>query len=268
MSMTTEEIAQRVQCGDISLMPDLWDSMRGLICKVANAFYLSRREQCLASGVTVDDLTQEGYLALVDAVSAYDKTRGYKLSAFLTFPLLNRFNSITGSRGNKNPLNFCASLDAPIGDEDGSVLSDVLPDERSSEDYETIENDMAAADLRKALEECLATLESKERAVLELRFFEGKTRSKTAEQSALSVAEVRRFEQSGLLNLRKPKNRNRILSAMESDLVESIGYRRSGYQSFRRTWSSSVELAVLKLECLHTNRTPKKRARTRARANG
>ena len=127
--MTNEELAICIQNGESGLTSQLWDGMRGLVCLLSNRFYVQQRERCDAAGVTVDDLTQEGFLALLDAVKAYNPDDGYKLSAFLRFPLLNRFKAATGGRENhrKDPLNNFTSLDAPISDDGDGILADTVP---------------------------------------------------------------------------------------------------------------------------------------------
>jgi len=61
--MTNEEMALQVQKGDRHLIPQLWEGMRNLICQLANRFYIQQRERCEATGVTTDDLIQEGLRA-------------------------------------------------------------------------------------------------------------------------------------------------------------------------------------------------------------
>ena len=76
---------------------------------------------------------QTAFFAMLDAVHAYDPASGYKLTAFLKYPLQNRFNVLLGLRtvkAKKDPLNGCVSLDEPIGGESGDITrADVLPDD-------------------------------------------------------------------------------------------------------------------------------------------
>ncbi len=73
--MTNEQLAARIKAGiDTSEnMLQLWQQMKGFIHKIAMHY------QGIAD---VDDLDQEGYLALYDAVDGYDAESGYK---FITY---------------------------------------------------------------------------------------------------------------------------------------------------------------------------------------
>ena len=87
------------------------------------------------------------------------------------------------------------SLDAPAGDgEDGAMLADRLGDDDPA--LETIE-------YRESLKPLLASLPSRERRILALRFFHGMTQSQIAEEVGISQMHVSRLLAKSLATLRE-----------------------------------------------------------------
>ena len=129
MSMTNEELAAEVQAGRAGC-GELWEQVRRFIGQQALRWFTLYGDMCRRAGVELDDLLQCGFLALQDAVQAFDPARGYSLLTYLTRPLSNRFREACGIRTSKrDPLNDCDSLDRPVGEEEGSAsLGDFLPD--------------------------------------------------------------------------------------------------------------------------------------------
>ena len=78
---------------------------------------------------------QTGFFAMLDAVRAYNPERGYKLTAFMHYPMQRRFNALLwkGTTGRRRDLfNGCDSLDEPLCGEDiiftrAGALSDEKP---------------------------------------------------------------------------------------------------------------------------------------------
>lgn len=68
-------------------------------------------------------------------------------------------------------LRFTLSLDAPVGDEDSGVLSDLVEDEESQDGFEAIERDSLKAQLKREI----PCLPERQRTILGLYYFEGLT---------------------------------------------------------------------------------------------
>lgn len=134
--MTNEELAERIYAGDTGLYSVLWDNLKRYIYRLCNAYYNRRRERLTACDVTREDLEQEAYFTLYDAVEAYHTTdKRYKVITCLKYPLLNCFNGLAGYRVHracKEPLNGYRSLYEPIDGEDGALLVEMIPDEAAS----------------------------------------------------------------------------------------------------------------------------------------
>lgn len=86
------------------------------------------------------------------------------------------------------------SLDLPIGDSGGAVLSDVVPCDDPG---------FAAAEARALVDSLLAHLSDRDRAAIQMRFVEELTQSEIAEQLALTQPQVCRLIQRILGDLRE-----------------------------------------------------------------
>ena len=244
--MTNEEIAIRIQQGEVDLLPELWEQMHGLICWHVNRFCAQYSERCISSGVTSDDLIQTGYFALLDAVKAYNLDGEYKFTAYLNYPIKNRFKAAVGKRCNAkiNPLDCCTSLDAPTVD--GCTVMDTVPDIRT--DIEDCERSVYIEQLHDALEEGMDNLPEDLHEVVRRRFYAGETTKAIGEDMSVPAERVRQMESNGLRKLRNPRIRNRLAPFMYAEITEQEAYRNSGYTSFRHSQMSSVERALERIE--------------------
>ena len=88
------------------------------------------------------------------------------------------------------------SLFEPVYHDGGDAISvmDQVKDEKST-DLSWLEN--------LSLSEALKRLSEREKVILNLRFFEGKTQMEVAEEIGISQAQVSRLEKSALKNMRK-----------------------------------------------------------------
>jgi RNA polymerase primary sigma factor len=107
-----------------------------------------------------------------------------------------------------------AQLDAPIGEDNGSHLIDMIEDEAPHPD-EMVEQNLLAKDIERAL----ATLSPREQHVLRKRFGIGETTDSTLEEIAQEVEltreRIRQIEAHALERLRK-RNRAKLLEGYRS----------------------------------------------------
>lgn len=77
--MDTEQLAVLVKEGKGQGVPELWERVKLLLYKMANRFYRRYGADFFARrGVTISDLEQECFLAMLEAVRAFAPERGYK----------------------------------------------------------------------------------------------------------------------------------------------------------------------------------------------
>lgn len=162
--MTTNEIAAEVQAGRMGFLP-LWEAVHRFACDRAYAWMVFTSP----SGVTVEDLDQCAFLALIETVESWDTGRG----AFLTLyglKLQNAFSEAAGlrtQRDRKDPLRTAVSLDAPLtGEDENSTLADVLEDPSAAAEIDDVVERDFQQRRREALKAALATLPGDQRAAV------------------------------------------------------------------------------------------------------
>ena len=208
--MTNEELARRIQQGERDLLLQLWEQVR----RYANGrAYKWLRATNDGGGQTIQDMEQEAFLALLDALEGWNEEAG----AFLTWYTLRlkaAFMKATAQgtqRDRLDPLQNCLSLDAPLTDREGEpfTLEDIIPDQRAEDDMGAVEE----RDRRAAIRRVLDTLAPDQRRVIVLRFFRGLTREQTAQQLHLTRAGVNTLEQKALRFLRHPSRSRELRGA-------------------------------------------------------
>tara|TARA_B100000405_G_scaffold254549_1_gene188705 strand:+ start:110 stop:1021 length:912 start_codon:yes stop_codon:yes gene_type:complete len=96
-----------------------------------------------------------------------------------------------------------ASLDSPLGEEDGATLGEIVPDEKSSNPYETLQSKSLVGDVNRVLSQ----LEPREADIIRLRFgLEGLdplTLEEVGEKIGVTRERVRQLQEQALRQLRK-----------------------------------------------------------------
>jgi RNA polymerase sigma factor (sigma-70 family) len=172
---TAEILALLAQQGDREAAGLLWEKVYKLYYMKAAKIYQKRREQFIRCGVELEDIQQECFLAFQASLRAFDPARGYKFTAWLSYPLQNRINVLMHCRGSMKPepLDSADSLEKPIpGTEEDLTIGDTLEDPEAGEMLRDAEDRVFTEELHNALIECLATLPEAQRAAIEGRHFE------------------------------------------------------------------------------------------------
>lgn len=207
LTMTNEELAQQIQQGERDLILPLWEQVRRYAHDRA---YKWHRATGGRGGVTLDDLEQEGFIALLEALEGWDEKAG-KFLTWYDLRLKSAFTAATMQRTKrdmKDPLQDCLSLDAPLTDQEGDpfTLEDTIPDQRAEDDLNTVEEWDRQAAIRRVLD----SLQAEQRRVILLRYYHDMTREQTAQRLHLTRTRVNTIEQKALRILRHPVN-SRVL---------------------------------------------------------
>lgn len=202
--MTIEELAIRIQDGDESKVPELWDRVRGLYMKKSFSYYGSHRELCARCGVDLEDIQQQSFFAFLQSVEAYQPESGLTFTAFVNFPFQKEMQNLTGTRTaltRLDPLNSCASLDKTIENEDGSgdTLGDFVPDPAALDFVELLDAQSVGAMIRAEVRKLSAPLCD----VIAAYYFDGQTLGQIAERLGISFERVRQLRKRGELTLSK-----------------------------------------------------------------
>ena len=207
--MTNEELARRIQHGEQDLLLQLWEQVRRYAHDRAYKWHMATNGR---GGQTVQDLEQEAFLALLEALEGWTETAGPFLPWY-SLRLKAAFTAATGQRTKRDqldPLQNCISLDAPLTDREGTTFSleDTIPDQRAEEDLNTVEERDKQASIRRVLD----SLQAEQRQVILLRYYHDMTREQTAKQLHLTRTRAVAIEAKALRLLRHPVN-SRVLLA-------------------------------------------------------
>ena len=209
-TMGTNQIAAAVKSGQADVMT-LWEAVRRFTHDRAYRWERALGSRC---GVTVDDLTQTGFLALLDALETWKPEAG----TFLTWyglRLKAAFAAATGQRtqrDKRDPLQTCVSLDMPVAESEGDALTlaDVLPDQTAEAAFKDVDERDRRQRLHHALHRALQTLPETQRRAVVLRYFCGCTVEGTAARMGTTRAAASAAEQKALRLLRHPMNSKKL----------------------------------------------------------
>ena len=245
--MTNEALAQLIKNGHTSAIAPLWEALRLLLYRYANQYISIMGERCAACGVTVDDLIQESYFAMLDAVKAWSPESGNKLTSYLKYPIKNRFGSLCGLRERKRePLNQCLSLDAPAsGEFEDITLRDTVCDTDADNAFTEVEDRIYNDRLRNDLDAALDSISPDRAETVRGEYFHGLTLKEQAERENVSIATMQQRRNNGIRDMRRGKALARLKAYRETVIARAY---YGAVSSFRHTHTSSTELAALRLE--------------------
>lgn len=240
--MTNEQLALDVQDGNRAALTELWGAVRPLLFSLAWKFYIRQgKERCAQRGVALEDLQQETFFALCDAVQAYKPEKGYQLTTYLHYATENRFRACIGVLGKADALNHADRLERPIpGDEEGREQGDTLPDEEAEAALFAVDDRQEQAHFHNVLEQALGELSVVQSSILRHRFTQKHTRQQTAQALHITPQDVRREEARALQLLRgKP-----AVLALRTDFLEGAAYHGTGWFSWYYEQGSVEERLV------------------------
>ena len=234
--MTNEELVAAIRDGNDALIGELWEQVEKLVTKLAK----SRLMSATTTVTEIDDLTQSGFFALLDAIRTYDAAEGCKFTTWLSAHLQNHFNTalnIRSEKQRKDPLHSADSLQRLISDDDeGATLGDLQPDIRAEAAFEAVEHRIWNEQLHTALDALLDDLPQNQREILTGRHYDAMSTEELSQKLDTTAAEIRSQENKGMRTLRKASWRLKPFIEAETNY-----YRHVGADEFTRTHTSAVE---------------------------
>lgn len=239
--MSNEELALKIQNGDNSVIPQLWEQVERFIYKLA----LKWAGAYNRPDITVEDLYQSGYFALLDAVQRFEYGRGDFLTV-LSFSLKTAFSDALKWRSNRPPQDasfYCVSLNAPIQGVEDATLEDNIPDDHDV--FEDVEERLYQEYVSKTCHKAVDSLSNRQKEFIELHFFNNMTQKDIAAQQGISFQRVRQIIVDGLRHIRNGS----FSPELEKIYYSSCNYYRGvGTSAFKRANTSSVERELLRKE--------------------
>lgn len=240
--MSNEELVSHIQQGDTSALVPLWEAVKGLVAWKARPILFALEGK---RGVTLDDFMQEGYLAVVEAVESYDPEAG-AFSTWLMFYLKKRFWELLGFRTERkrnDPINTTRSLDAPIGDEDGDIWLEIVPDPAGETALRDVEDQLWLEQLRDTVAMVMEDLPDQQQEVLHRRFWLNQNSDEIGAGMGISVNQTRNEEGKAIRRLRHADKCKHL-----RPFVDFSFYTGTGLRAFRNSGMSIEERYVIKKE--------------------
>jgi RNA polymerase sigma factor (sigma-70 family) len=175
--MNIDDMAMAIQAGESEKIPALWEAVKRLLFKKCGGYYDNHAGRCKAAGAEPDDLVQEAFFALLDAVEAHDPASGFQFTAYLNFPLQNRLNTLTRLRTPaqmKDPLCQADRLDRPVPGVEDLTVGDTVPDPAAQAALEQVECRLYNVELHDALDKAMSQLTSQQRETIEAHYYRGR----------------------------------------------------------------------------------------------
>ena len=179
---SNEELARLIQSGQRDRILELWAQVRRF------AMWRARKWVDYGPGITMDDLEQEAFIALLDALERWREADGPFLSIY-ALRLKGVFMKATGQktkRSRMEPLNQATSLDAPIGEDgEGGTLEEFVEDPSGGEGFEAVEERDTLEHLRADMEEAMGSIPAELREILRRKYYMGQEVDRRAHAAAL-----------------------------------------------------------------------------------
>lgn len=237
--MTNEELVAAIRDGNTALIGELWEQNKGLVAMLANKRLMSATNTV----IEIDDLTQSGFFALLDAIRTYDAAEGCRFTTWLTVHLRNHFNKAMNTRSEKqrnDPLLAAVSLQRPIAEENGDTLEALCPDPSAQAAFEAVEHRMWTEQLHTTLDDLLCELPQDQREIITGRHYDEMSTEELSRKLDTTTAEIRSQENKGMRTLRKSSWRLKPFIEAETNY-----YRHVGADEFARTHTSAVESVAI-----------------------
>lgn len=285
--MTNEQLVTLVQAGEnvADNMLQLWNQNKAFINQMAIKY---------RGYAEIDDLKQEGYIGLCNAVDHYDLSKGVPFINYAAFWIMRgmqqHISNCTGAIRlpeyarkeigqykkilceyvkwygeeptdyemaslmgvskekidkikNNVLLSNVRSLGAPVGAENEEVvLGEMIATEEDIE--ENVIKKLDTAVLKNVLWKTVEQLPSPYLDVICLRYRDNISLNEVGQNMGVTNSNARRIEYKALGRLRE-LDKNKVLHSYHEEYLTSAHVLHVGIDEFNRTWTSSVEKAVL-----------------------
>lgn len=243
--MTNEQLAAFIkQGGNDELLPILWENVQKLMYMKADKAYKAYTERFKQCGVELWDVRQSCYMAFLQAVKGYDSSKGYKFTAYLSYPFKTTISELLGNRGNckKNPLDNCESLQQIIGGEDDDLLLiDTIKDDTAVDVQRVLDLESDGEVIRKEV----AKLSPIQRQVVEMHYFDNVEFTKIAEHFGLSYSRILQIRNDAFKKLRRSDTMQRLWNEIGRE-YHSKGFVRPDEYYLKEEIFSTLKIMLYK----------------------
>lgn len=142
------------------------------------------------------------------------------------------------------PIHRAGSIDAPVGEDGGTAIGELIADPEASKSFQDTENRLFREQLHDALEKAINELPAHQGDTLRRRFYQARSLEEIAAAEGVYGKTVRQWQMKGLRTLRKRRNLQQFLEE------RTPYYLRVGVGEFQRPGESAVERIVIRRERL------------------
>ena len=194
------------------------------------------------NAVTVDDLTQAGFIGLVKAYKSFDPEKGKSWATWAAWGIARQMQKALGYCNGKwtKAHTRAIPLDAPIKDDDpeGATGKDVLPDDS----LPGIDANLLLSDMQRAVRQAIERLQrEQEKVVISMCDLGGEPYKSAAAALNVSITRVEHIRRDALKHLQRDL---KLQEAVSIDL-ETPYYVKINPATFERTLTSATEFAAL-----------------------
>ena len=195
--MSNEELVQAYQEGNKQALTDLVINNKGLVYNVAYKI----KEKSYKDHIDLDDLTQEGYLALINAAKLFNNDMNIKFTTYLVKAMSRKmYKYIFGASSRE-----CKSLNTPV-DEEGRELVELVAD--PGEPMQVVEDDLYNTQLHNDLYMVMNQVNTEQEIkAIEYQYYHNKSYEEVAEQLNITCYEYRKLRNKALNKIRKAVNK-------------------------------------------------------------
>ena len=241
---SNEELAVLAKSGDKQVIYTLWTQVEKLCSAFSARFIAKFQKRCNACGITNDDLMQECFIALLEAVQAYKPESEYKFTTYLYRYVLNRFNALSGYRTKRamnDPINNSKSLHEAVSEIEDITIMETLPDDTATEEFENIIEREYTQELHNALDEVMEqALTPKQERIIKQYFYNGLTLHELGTMEGNSTERIRQVKAAAIRQMRKPQYARNLTSFAEWSNMFFSG----SLSHFKTSMASNTELIV------------------------
>lgn len=256
---TNAALAALAASGNTFALGQLWEINQGLLRSMFWKWYPANKAVADAHGMTAEDFEQEGYFSVKYAAENYNPESGtfagwlwqvvkWRMGLVLSNGHRRTVANKDGTRRtvSADPLNYCASLDAPAtaDDENSTTMGELLPDPAAAREMQSVEDRLYHEQMHNDLEAALQKLVPEEAAVLRCRFYQDKTYQETASTIGKDASAVQTIAARAIRNLRKDPE----LHKWREDFITTRAWRRVGFSAWENG-GSVQERIIESLEC-------------------
>lgn len=121
--MSNEELVSMIQAGERDRLVDLWEQVRRFALKQGRRWILALDGR---GGITLEDLQQCAFLALMAAADSFDPGRGKSFIGWYALHLKTAFSEaccIRTQLQRQDPIHHASSMEAPITDDESDPIT-------------------------------------------------------------------------------------------------------------------------------------------------